>query len=203
MLAFLLLPIVANDVGAQAPADSGQTSLSPGDVIRIAVWRRPELSGDYIVGPDGTITHPLYHEIKVARVPLPEVESRVRTFLGRYESDPAFVVSPLLRVFVGGEVRLPGLYPLPPGTTISQALLSAGGMTDQAELQSVRLLRSGGERILDLANPGAAEAALPVHSGDQIVVTRHRSFFRDVLAPTSSVIAAGAALVSIVVTLRR
>ena len=31
--------------------------LSPGDSVRIVVWRKPEMSGDFIVGPDGTITH--------------------------------------------------------------------------------------------------------------------------------------------------
>src|SRR5205814_4955267 len=69
--------------------------LAAGDVIRIEVWRNKELSGDFPIAADGSITHPLYRELKVAGVPLPTVEQQVRTFLSRYESNPSFVLFPL------------------------------------------------------------------------------------------------------------
>src|SRR5215218_6153155 len=62
-----LVPIVTlvmpELVAAQTPAPAPRTeavSLSPGDSVRITVWRKPEFSGDFIVAPDGTISHPLY-----------------------------------------------------------------------------------------------------------------------------------------------
>src|SRR5690349_4287754 len=39
---------------------SDQVVLAPGDSVRVVVWRKPELSGDFIIAPDGSITHPLY-----------------------------------------------------------------------------------------------------------------------------------------------
>src|SRR5205085_2341857 len=80
--------------------------LAPGDIVRIAVWRNAELSGEFVIGPDGSITHPLYREVKAAGVPVAEVERRVAVFLARYgEANPAFTVTALIRIFVGGEVR--------------------------------------------------------------------------------------------------
>jgi len=45
--------------------------LRPGDVLRITVWRHPEMSGEFVVAPDSTLVHPLYQVVKVAGAPLP------------------------------------------------------------------------------------------------------------------------------------
>jgi polysaccharide export outer membrane protein len=179
------------------------TSLSPGDLIRIIVWRKPEFSGDFAVGADGTIIHPLYREVVVAGVPLDLVEERVRIFLSRYETNPAFVISPLLRVFVGGEVRQPSIYSLPPGTTIAQAVALAGGPTDRGKLDEVLIVRHQEREVVDLTRADTHAASIQTLSGDQLFVGRRLSFFNDVLAPASSVFAAVATVVSIVIQLRR
>jgi hypothetical protein len=33
-------------------------TLRPGDVVRIDVWQKPELSGEFRVGIDGSLVHP-------------------------------------------------------------------------------------------------------------------------------------------------
>ena len=43
--------------------------LAPGDVLRVNVWRRPELSGDFVLASDGTLTHPLFKSVQVAGAP--------------------------------------------------------------------------------------------------------------------------------------
>ena len=191
-----LLLVCAAPLGAQA-VDSAAT-LSPGDVIRIVVWRRPEFSGDFVVAPDSTITHPLYKDVKVAGAPFRTVEERVRVFLSRYETTPAFVVSPLLRIFVGGEVRQPSVYTIAPGTTVAQAVALAGGPTERGRLDEVGLVRNQRRSTLDLTRSDSYAVA-EVRSGDQVLVGRRTSFFTDVLAPTSSVVAAVAAVVSIII----
>jgi protein involved in polysaccharide export with SLBB domain len=183
--------------------DNGIASLSPGDVIRIVVWRKPEFSGDFVVAADGTIIHPLYREVKVGGVPLAVVEERVRAFLSKYETNPAFVISPLLRVFVGGEVRQPSIYSLPPGTTIAQAVAVAGGPTDRGRLDEVLIVRHQEREVLDLTQPEDRAVGMETRSGDQLFVGRRLSFFNDVLAPASAVFGAAATVVSIIIQLRR
>jgi polysaccharide biosynthesis/export protein len=181
-----------------------RATLAPGDVIRIAVWRKPEFSGDFVIAPDSSITHPLYRTVKVAGVPLTMVEDRVRTFLKAYETEPSFVLSPLLRVFVGGEVRAPNVFTVPPGTTVAQAIALAGGPTERARLEEVTLIRRSIERsTLDMTQTDSRAATLEARSGDQVLVGRRRNFYQEVLAPASSVLAAVAALTSIVIQLTK
>lgn len=186
-----------------ASLDTSSAVLAPGDLVRITVWRRPEFSGDFVVAPDSTITHPLYREIKVAGTPLRIVEDRVRVFLTRYETNAPFVISPLLRVFVGGEVRQPSVYTVAPGTTIAQAVALAGGPTERGRLDEVSLVRREQKQTLDLTRPDTRSATIEARSGDQLLVGRRRSFFLDVLAPSSSVFAAAASVASIIIQLSR
>lgn len=189
---------VAQKSPVYATPDVPQT-LNPGDKIQITVFRMPELSGDFVIAADGTINHPLYHSVIVTGVPLTEAEDRVRSVLVRLQTNPQFVIQPLFRVAVGGEVRLPNLYNLSPETTIAQAVAQAGGVTEQGRLDQVRLLRGGGETVLDLTQPGTVTSAMHVHSGDQILVERRSSNFRDYVIPLGSVVAGVAALLSLLI----
>lgn len=180
---------LANDPGAQ--------SLNPGDQVRIAVWRSPEFSGDFTVSSNGTLTHPLYREIQVTGVSLTTVEERLRTFLTRYIANPQFVLQPLVKIIVGGEVRTPNIYSVPPETTIAQAVVLAGGPTQDGRLDRVRITRDGQTIAVDLAQASSDVATMRIRSGDQILVTRRRNIFRDVVAPSFSAVAAVAAIANI------
>lgn len=187
------------------PAASTQTkagelpsaSLKPGDMVRITVWRKPELSGEFEIAMDGTIRHPLYRAVDVAGVPLATAESRLSEFLRQYELEPAFVIEPLLRIAIGGEVRQPNAYALPPEVTISQAVARAGGYTERGNPSQVRLIRDGQEIIIDLSRPYDGWGQLPIRSGDQIIVDRRASIFRDYVAPVASIAGAVAAIVNV------
>ena len=199
-----LLPIIAvvmpESIAAQDPAPRTElATLSPGDSVRITVWRKPEFSGDFIVGPEGSITHPLYRAVRVGGVPFTTAESNVRTFLTRFEQDPQFVLEPLVRVAVSGEVGRPQVFAVRPETSIAEAVAQAGGPNQFAKTNRVRILRkqaNGGQRELyvNLLDPQGGSATLRVHSGDQIVVERKRSFFREVFLPGLSVIGSAASI---------
>jgi protein involved in polysaccharide export with SLBB domain len=141
------------------------------------------------VAADGTAADPLYQEVVVAGVPIPVVEERVRAFLSRFEARPRFVVMPRFRVALGGEIRIPGLYYFPPGTTIAQAVTRAGGPTEAGRLDRVHLIRDTKLAVADLTEvqPGIAQS--PVYSGDQILVQRRRSIniLRDIVTPIAAV----------------
>lgn len=193
-LTFLALPapLSAQSGGSDAPA-----ALAPGDIVRITVWRRPEFTGDYVVAPDSSITHPLMREVKVVGIPFATVEERVRAFLTKFDANPAFVVSPLLRVFVGGEVRVPNIYNVPPGSTLTQVIALAGGPTDRGRLDRVTLTRAQRREMLDLTQADATAATRDVRSGDQVVVPRRRNVFLEVIVPAGSLIGATAAILNL------
>ncbi len=198
LLALLFIASSRQVVAQDAPAASGQT-LNPGDLIRITVWRKPELSGDFAIGPSGTVIHPLYREVQVTGIPLSVVEDRLRTFLTRYETAPQFVIQPLVKVIVAGEVRTPNLFSVPPETTVAQAVALAGGPTERGLLNEVSLIRDRQIIRLDLSRPDAQVSLLQVRSGDQILVGRKGAAAREYFGPVASTIAAAAAIVSIFV----
>jgi polysaccharide export outer membrane protein len=173
--------------------------LSAGDSVRITVWRRPEFSGDFIVSPDGTISHPLYRTVRVGAIPFSTAESNLRTFLARFEQDPQFVMEPLVRVAVSGEVGRPQVFVVRPETSIAEAVAQAGGPNQFANRDRVRVLRrdAGGrqrELSVSLLDPEGSSAALRVRSGDQIVIDRRKSFFRDLILPGLTVLGSAASV---------
>ncbi|MFL5404173.1 MAG: polysaccharide biosynthesis/export family protein [Gemmatimonadales bacterium] len=211
---FLLLfafPFASSRAVAQSPAPapaSEPISLAPGDSVRIVVWRKPEMSGDFIVGPDGTITHPLYRAVRVGGVPFSTAELNVRNFLARFEQDPQFVVEPLVRVAVSGEVGRPQVFAVRPETSIADAVAQAGGPNQFGRRDRVRVLRSEvngrqHELVVNLLDPQGNASNIRVHSGDQIVVDRRKSFFREIFLPALSVFGSAASIYLVIDRARR
>lgn len=202
-LAFVASTLLAATLSAQTSTSDPSASLAglnPGDQVRIAVWRNPEFSGDFIIAPNGTISHPLYREIQVIGVPLNTVEERLRSFLTKYIANPQFVIQPLMKIIVGGEVRSPNVYSVPPETTIAQAVALAGGPTERGNPQKLRVIRDGQEILVDLTRADSDVARLQIRSGDQILMSRRSARFRDYIGPILSGAAALAATVNIFVT---
>lgn len=178
------------------PNDSAAV-LHPGDSVRVAVWRNPELSGGFLVADDGTLQHPLYQAIHVANIPLDSVTSRVGSFLTQFTTNPQFVVQPAFRVVVRGEVRNPALYTVPLETTLGGAIAAAGGPTESAQLRKVTLVRGGRSYRLDLTDPAAPWTASQIRSGDQIIIGRKSNLFFGAILPLVTASAAVASLISV------
>ena len=161
--------------------------------MRITVWRKPEFSGDYVIAPDGSITHPLFRSVKVAGLPFAKAEANLRTFLSQFEDNPQFVMEPLIRIAVSGEVTRPVVFAGRPETTIGEAIARAGGPTQNAANNRVRLIRmtpSGQQSqfTVNLSDPKISGGTTPLRSGDQIVIDRKKSFFKDFLIPALTVV---------------
>ncbi len=184
--------LVSVPAAAQEARQSSQAVLTPGDSVRIVVWRKPEFSGDFVIAPDGTISHPLFRVVKVGGVPYATAEANLRKFLGQFEANPEFVMEPLVRVAVSGEVTRPQVFAVRPETTIGEAVARAGGASENGASNRVRVLRFEGARqqelVVDLNDPTTGSGTIPVRSGDQIVVDRKRSFFRDFLIPALGIV---------------
>ena len=74
-------------------------------------------------------------------------------------------------VFVSGQVRMPGEYPIRAGMTVRQALALAGGVTDRGSTRRVQIIRvvNGKETTL------GGDLQTTVQAGDPVVV--HERFF--------------------------
>jgi polysaccharide export outer membrane protein len=180
--------------GAVAHTDrvsaQGMQYLRPGDIVEVVVWRNEEMSGEFMVDDEGRLVHPLYRDVRVSDVPLDQVEDRLGTFLQRLEANPQFTVQPLIRISVGGEVRNPNLYNLPPSTSVVEAVAVAGGANNLGKWDDVSLIRDGSSYKLDLTSPSTHLEAMLIRSGDQVIVGRRSTVFRDVVGPLASVVAA-------------
>jgi polysaccharide export outer membrane protein len=192
-LVFACLVVSLPAAAQESSAPGAQGVLTPGDSVRIVVWRKPEFSGDYVVAPDGSISHPLFRAVKVAGLPFATAEANLRRFLSGFEDNPQFVLEPLIRVAVSGEVTRPQVFALRPETTIGEALARAGGVNQNGAQNRIRVLRlqANGQQeqmTLNLASPSSNAGTLPIRSGDQIVVDRRKNFLREVLVPALGII---------------
>jgi len=124
-------------------------ALQPGDVIRVTVWREPELDQVVLVRPDGGISFPLIGEVYVQGRSIEEVGYEISERLALYIPDPAVSVSLQQsegnRVYVTGRVANPGVFLANRPITIMQAISLAGGLTPFADKDRIIVLRQDGE----------------------------------------------------------
>jgi len=196
VVSFLALIVLGSLATAQAQTIRQAAVLQPGDEVRIRVWRDSEMSGDLGIAPDGSLIHPVFRAVKVTGIPLADVESRIRTFLLRYQTEPQFVAEPLFRVTVGGQVQKADVYFLAPNVTLGQAVAMAGGANENGRTDRARLLSNGQISIIKL-DGNDPTGNLPVRSGDLLVVERRGSFFREIFAPLVAIAGSAAAIINV------
>jgi polysaccharide biosynthesis/export protein len=115
------------------------------DQLRVSVWSQQQLSGDYTVRNDGSITIPLVGDVAVRGLALPGVAEMLTRKLDGLVVDPKVAVA-LVNVrpsvvSVLGEVKTPGQYPLDPRATVLEVLAKAGGLTPFADPDSIYVIR--------------------------------------------------------------
>jgi len=114
------------------------TTLGPGDLFEVRVYNEKELSGDYQVSPDGTISFPFLGVLTVAgkdtKLIASEIESKLEEggFLRKPYVSVLLQESNSKRVSVLGAVAKPGTLALIPGMTVVQAVSQAGGFAPLA-----------------------------------------------------------------------
>ncbi|HEY0021083.1 MAG TPA: polysaccharide biosynthesis/export family protein [Longimicrobium sp.] len=156
-------------VSALAAPAAAQSGLLAGDVVRVAIWREEELSGEFPVGLDGNATFPLLGTRHVVGIPLDSLQAQLQDAYRVYLRNPAITVTPLRRVQVLGEVAKPGLYTVDATVSVAGAVATAGGATPAGDLRRIRLVRDGhvySQRV----SPETALSAADIRSGDQIFV---------------------------------
>jgi polysaccharide export outer membrane protein len=193
-------PAAAQSAGARTTrVDSAVgATLSPGDVVRLRIWREPDLSGDYVVDETGQVVFPLVGRLRVVDESAPSLRARLTGSYARFLQSPSVEVIPLRRVTVLGAVRTPGVYAVDLTTTVADALALAGGVGPDGNPDRVELLR-GGRRVATFAR-SALFADLPLRTGDQLQV-RERAWITRNAALVAS-IASGVVTLAIVLATR-
>lgn len=126
-----------------APAEF---SLGPEDLLKITVWKSPDLSGEVTIRPDGTITMPLIGDMPAAGLTANVLAKRISERLTEYISSPVVTVQVKdvnsYFIYVLGEVMRPGKYPLKSYTNVMQGISLAGGFAPFASKNKIKVLRN-------------------------------------------------------------
>lgn len=184
-----------------APAPR-QYVLAPRDYIAVTVFGIPEMSLERIqVDNSGNIAVPLagtfFANAKTPDQLAREIESGLRR---EYVRNPRVAINVLETesqlVTVDGEVTTPGQYPVLGRMTLTEAVSSAQGASQFADLDYVVIFRTVEEQrfaaLYDLRAIRSGLADDPeVYSGDSILVgeSRARRIFSDVLAASPLLLA--------------
>lgn len=164
-----------------APVVDADYKIGPQDVLRIDVWKEPDISRTIPVRPDGKISLPLLNDVQAAGFTAMQLAGSLRESLSKYLTSPQVTVTVTetnsRRVYITGEVIHAGALPLLPNMTVLQALSSAGGFTQFAKLKNIYVLRTEeGKQVKhpfnykEVVKGNLAEQNIPLQPGDVIVV---------------------------------
>ncbi|HKY23464.1 MAG TPA: polysaccharide biosynthesis/export family protein [Vicinamibacterales bacterium] len=111
--------------------------VGPQDVLNITVYGEPLLSGRFRVDNDGSFPYQYLNRVKAEGLTVAAIEVGMEKALGDgYLRNPQISVEVAeyrsQNVFVQGEVRSPGKYPLPGNASLMDALFLAGSTTQEA-----------------------------------------------------------------------
>jgi|SRR5208282_1871441 len=127
------------------PVGEAEYKIGPQDVLRIDVWKEPDISRAIPVRPDGKISLPLLNDVQAAGLTTMELAASLREGLRKFINNPQVTVTLTeinsRRVYCTGEVSKPGALALLPNMTALQALSSCGGFTQFAKIKSIYILR--------------------------------------------------------------
>lgn len=111
-------------------------------------YQRLDLTGDHVVGADGTISIPLLGRFRISGMTPEEGEAQIidayRSVMGR-AGDVDISIVERKPVFVTGIVKAPGSFRFEPGMIVAQAIALAGGYDRGAEAAG-RLIEAQRER---------------------------------------------------------
>jgi exopolysaccharide production protein ExoF len=154
-------------VACSQAAHAADYRLGPGDHVRLKVleWRPdrgetyewPGLSGDYVIGPDGSLPLPMLGGLPASGKSEVEVAQVVGDSLQR-AAGLAQTVQVSLQIvqyrpfYVAGAVEKPGEFPYRPGLSVLEAVSLAGGLhrssEDEISLKRQAIEERGAERGL-------------------------------------------------------
>ena len=134
-----------------------------GDVLEVSLYGDPEMTRQVPVRPDGMISYTFVGDIRAAGRPIQEIRAEIQEKLGAFLRSPEITVIAAEfgkpKVYIGGQVRQPGvIYLEPRETTLLDAVYKAGLPTPEADVRNAILVRDG--RIIDVDFAGLLKGDL-------------------------------------------
>jgi polysaccharide export outer membrane protein len=126
---------------------SDQYIIGPEDVLQIEVWKEKALSGNVPVRMDGKISLPLIYDVQAAGLTPLQLQEALVEKLKDFVESPNVSVTVMeansFKVYVSGQVRIPGVIRLRTETSLLQIIPMAGGFTDWANPKKILIVRKG------------------------------------------------------------
>lgn len=160
-------------------------SIGVGDMVRVTVFRNPDLTTESRVSDQGTISFPLLGDVPVAGLSPSQLGKRIAEKLasGKYVVNPEVQVTLMQvnsrQVSVLGNVNKPGRYPIDNiNARLTDFIAAAGGVAGPgSDIVTVVSVRDGKavKKDVDLSQmfvTGNVDANLDLQPGDTIYVHR-------------------------------
>lgn len=160
-----------------------QGDFRVGDRILLSVEGEEAIPDTVIVEPGQIIELPVFGEMPVGGVLRSEISEHISSNLAQFIHEPQVRASGLVRVALLGAVGNPGFFTMPAETVLGDAIMTAGGPSQNANVDQVRI-RRGTEQIMDgeqtrlALQRGMTLDQLNIQGGDQIDVPVTRGALR-------------------------
>lgn len=184
---------------SQRPRSSPEYVVGPQDLLNITVLGEADISHRYSVDSDGTFEFPWIGRVQASGLTLRQIQDvLVKRLSGSYLVNPQITVEVAefrsQSIFITGEVRAPGAYPIKGGMTIVEALALAGPTQNASHEIIIVRPKDAGTRSGPVlpGNPDSAEATrvnvrdlqtgkvsqnITLRDGDTIFVPKAEVFF--------------------------
>ena len=158
--------------------DENSYLVGPGDGFQIYLWGEIENHFNVNVNPQGTLIVPSVGEIDVYNLTLAESKSIIKDYISKKylssEISINLVALKKFRVYVTGEIELPGTYFVQASDRVSDVVEIANGLTDWSDGTRIQIRHNNGQnKIIDLSEfylNGRKEANPYLNSGDVIYI---------------------------------
>jgi len=174
---------VPTQVGIQSPVATPVSSLDAlgqGDMVRVTVFRNPELTTEARISERGTILFPMIGEVNIVGLTPSQAGQQIADKLrsGKYVVNPEVTVSlgqvNSRQVSILGNVTKPGRYPLDSqNVRLTDLIATAGGITAAGSNQVTIVSPNGNKSDVDLASmfrSGDLSKNIALSPGDTVYV---------------------------------
>lgn len=159
------------------PVGSDYT-FGPGDTLNLNLWGALNARYELIVDRNGEIMIPKVGAVKVWGLNYEQGKASINKAIGRYfkNYEMGLTLGSLrtIKVYVVGEVKAPGNYPVSSLATVINALSAAGGPTRNGSLRIIKVTRAGQPPLevdlYDFLLSGDRSKDVRLENGDTIFV---------------------------------
>lgn len=151
--------------------------VAEGDLLRVRIYREPELSGESVVNVGGGAYFAGIGRIRVEGLTLDSLQAMIAARYATFLVDPAVDVTLQRDLVVYGQARTPGVYLVDPSTTVLGLLAKAGGVGSQSRDPVLTLVKADGRQY---SLPREARLAMmDVNRSDAVYVQEASVFARN------------------------